>query len=193
MLHTKYYEILKQFLGDYNREIYGRELIGKVKMSQKGIALALEELEKISILKSRKHGSFRYFRLNKDYTEIKDVIVIAELMRKNEFLAKHRKIAYTFKEDERIVGLFGSYAKGTQKEGSDIDLFIIGQKKEEDYNALGKRFSLDISIKYFSKSVWTKLAKEKNNLCQEIIKNHVIIFNAERFIELILGAYYGFH
>ena len=41
MIHNKYYEIMKQFLGDYSRKIYGRELIDKVNISQKNIALTL--------------------------------------------------------------------------------------------------------------------------------------------------------
>ena len=82
MIHNKYFDIIRQFLGDYNREIYGRELIGKVRLSQKGIALSLEELERKSILKSRKHGTLKYYRLNIGYSEIRGIIAIAELMRK---------------------------------------------------------------------------------------------------------------
>ena len=94
MLHTKIYEILNQFSGNYNNEIYGRELIGKVKMSQKGIALALEELEKVFILKSRRQGSLKYYRLNLANSEIKDMLAIVELMRKGKFLARHRNLAH---------------------------------------------------------------------------------------------------
>ena len=153
MIHNKYFEIVKQFLGDYKRELYGRELIGKVKLSQKGIALALQELEKKSILKSRKEGNLKHYYLNFEYSEIKDILAIAEIMRKIEFLAKQRKIAHLFKADDRIVGIFGSHAKGSQKEGSDIDVFIIGKRKEKDYGRGGKIFDLDISIKYFSKVI----------------------------------------
>ena len=45
MLHNKYSEILNLLTEDYRKEIYGRELIGKVSISQKGIALALKKLE----------------------------------------------------------------------------------------------------------------------------------------------------
>ena len=72
-------------------------------------------------------------------------------------------------------------------------MFIIGEKKKEDYDALGGKMGLDINIKYFSNLEWAKLAKEKNNLCQEIVKNHILIFGTERFIEIIWGKYYGFN
>jgi len=59
------------FTGDYKGEVYGRELVGKVSMSQKSIALTLEELEHQSVLKSRKEGNMKHYRLNFNYTEIK--------------------------------------------------------------------------------------------------------------------------
>ena len=39
ILQNKYFAILEKYIGDYTREIYGRELIGKVSLSQKSIAL----------------------------------------------------------------------------------------------------------------------------------------------------------
>ena len=193
MIHNKYFEVLKQFLGDFRREIYGRELVGKVKLSQKGIALALEELEKKSILKSRKEGNLKHYGLNFAHSEIKAVISVAELTRKIEFLAKNRKIAHIFRSDERIMGIFGSYAKNAQKESSDLDVFIIGPKKDDYYSKECRKMDIGISIKYFSRAEWISLLKEKNNLCKEIINNHVLIFGIEQFLELLWGNYYGFN
>lgn len=193
MIHNKYFEILKQFLGDYAKEVYGRELVGKVKLSQKGIALALEELEEKSILKSRKEGTLKHYGLNIAYSEIKDIIALAEFNRKIEFLAKNRKIAHVFKLDERAIGVFGSHAKNTQKEGSDLDIFIIGPKIEPDYSSEGKKLGIDISIKYFTRTEWIKLLREKNNLCKEIVNYHILIFGIESFISLSWSNYYGFN
>lgn len=193
MLHNKYFEILSLFLCDYNREIYGRELVGKIPLSQKAIALALDELEKQGILKSRKLGNIKYFKLNIENTEIKDLIISLEIMKKIKFLEKHRKIANIFRKDSRIVGIFGSYAKGIEKKDSDIDVFIVGKIQREDYNKKGEAFDLNISIKYFSEKEFKTLVKKKNNLCKEIIADHILIFGAERFIEIIWREYYGFN
>ena len=192
MIHNKYFEVIKQFLGNYTREIYGRELVGKVRLSQKGIALALEELEEMSILKSRKHGTLKYYRLNVEYTEIRDIIALAELIRKIEFFTRQRKIAYIFKEDDRVIGIFGSYARGIQKQDSDFDIFIIGKRRKNDYDKQGNNMGVEISIKYFPKTEWIRLIKQKNNLCKEIIGSHIIIFGVETFIDLVWRDYYGF-
>lgn len=192
MLHNKYLEILKQFLTDYGRELYGRSLVGKVPLSQKGIALALEELEKKSILKSKKEGSIKFYRLNLMNSEIKDVVISTEITKKIEFFKKHRKIAHIFKKDDRIIGIFGSYAKEAEKDGSDIDVFVVGNKKKPDYDSQGKIYDLKISTVYFSEKEFKKLIKEKNNLCKEIIKNHIIIFGIEKFVNTVWRDYYGF-
>jgi len=190
MLHNKNYTILSQFLSNYNKEIYGRELIHITSLSQKNIALTLEDLEKKGILKSRLSGNIKYYRLNFDSTELKDIILVLETLKKIDFFNKQRKIANLFRYDNRIVGIFGSYAKGIQKKESDIDVFIIGNKIKEDYDRLGEKLDLNISIKYFSEKEFINLIKNKNNLIKEIIKDHIIIFKFEEFINLIWRNYY---
>jgi len=192
MIHKPFFDILNQFLGDYNSEIYGRELIGKVSLSQKGIALALDSLEKEGILTSKKSGNMKFFRLNLKYARIKDAVVMAEIARKMRFLEKQLIIANLFKSDERIVGLFGSYAKNTQKKDSDIDIFIIGEKIGDDYVKKAKVYELDVSIKYFTIKEFKGLLQKKNPLITEIIANHILIFNVEQFMELAWRDYYGF-
>ena len=193
MIHNKYYNLLTLYCGDYAREIHGRAIIGKVPLSQKGIAIALEELKKENILKSRKTGNMKYFKLNLKNTALKDIIEITENIKKIRVFEKHRKLAYLFKEDKRIVGIFGSYAKGAEKKESDVDVFIVGKKKQDDYQQKGRMIDLDVSIKYFSGSEFKKLLKQKNTLCKEIVTNHILVFNKEEFIDFIWRYYYGFH
>ena len=192
ILHNKYFEVLEKYVGDYTKGIYGRELIGKVSLSQKSIALALEELEKESILRSHKRGTIKLYELNISNSEIKDILLQVELNRKIGFLSKNRSLAHIFNEDDRIIGVFGSYASGTEKEHPDVDVFVIGNKRKDDYDKLGKKIDMEISIKYFSQKAFKSLLKDKNSLCKEIIRNHIIIFGTECFIKVVWRYYYGF-
>jgi len=140
----------------------------------------LEQLEKKGILKSEREGNIRFYRLNLMNPGIKDIVISAEISKKIEFFERRRKIAHIFRKDDRIIGIFGSYAKGIEKETSDIDVFIIGSKEKNDYNDQGKIYDLNISIIYFSEREFKKLIKEKNELCKEIIKDHIIIFSMEK-------------
>lgn len=191
MLHNKYYEILKEFSGDFIREIYGRELVNKIKISQKNIALTLKELENKGILKSKMKGNIKFYSLNLKNSEMKDYMITVEFLKKTQFFSNHQKIAHIFDKDNRIVGIFGSYAKNKQKKDSDLDLFIVG-KRDSGYQKKGKLYDLNISIKYFTEKQFIKLLAEKNNLIKEILQNHILIFNIERFIKLVWGYYYSF-
>ena len=192
MIHNKYIELLEQFIPDYTKEIYGRELVGKVSMSQKSIALALEDLETEGILKSRKSGNIRYFSLNTKNPETKDAMLSAELAKKTDFFKKNQKLSNIFKKDERIVGIFGSYASDTQKDDSDLDIFIIGEKNSTDYKKKGEEYDLEVNQVYFEKEEFKQLCKEKNNLIKEMMRNHIMIFNAEQFINMAWRHFYGF-
>ena len=192
MLHNKYYEILKFFIGDYNKEVYGRELIDKVKISQKNIALTLKELENKGILKSKKKGNLKFYSLNLKNPQLQTYLIFTELFNKENFLTNNKKIAHIFKNDDRIIGIFGSYTKNKQTKSSDLDVFIIGNKGE-NYVKQGKLYDLNVSVKTFTESEFKKLLKEKNNLIKEIIENHVLIFNVEKFINFIWRNFYGFN
>ncbi len=191
MLHNKHYNILKQFLGDYNRQIHGRELVGKIPMSQKAIALALRELEDQAILRAQPRGRQVLYYLNHDFSEIQDVLAISEHTRKMEFLKKHLQLRYTFKDDDRIVGIFGSYAKGTQNKASDVDVFVIGKKKEKDYDETGKTLGADVDLFHFSPKEFRRLLEQKNNLWGSIVNHHILIFGIESFVRNVWKHYYG--
>ncbi len=189
---SKHYWILSQFLGDYTREVYGRELVGKVPMSQKGIALALRELENQALLRATTRGRSVFYGLNPALPETRDFLAMAEHTRKTMFLSKHLRIKQLFRDDERIVGVFGSYAKGIESKASDVDIFVVGDKKEKDYDSIGKIWGLDVHLFHFSPKEFRRLLARKDNLMCEIAESHVLVFGIERFIRLVWEQRYGF-
>lgn len=77
--------------------------------------------------------------------------------------------------------IFGSYAKGIEKNDSDIDILIIGKCNENEINKISNVFNKEISLKIYSKF-------KKDILTKEVIKNHIIIKNTEQFIEEIING-----
>ena len=179
---------MKEFLKDYNKEIYGRELVGKVKISQKNIALTLIKLEKLGILSSKIRGNTKYYFLNKQNGLIEKYLVFFEVGRCVDFLEKHQKISSFFEEIIflGIVCIFGSYAKGLEKKDSDLDLFVVGNYDEKKVNEIGEKFGIEISIKSGAKRDFRDMLKSKNPLVKEIIENHVIISGFEDFVKGVL-------
>lgn len=193
MLHNKHLEILSLFLGDYEITHHGRGIIGKVRQSPKTISNTLNEMEKEGILRSKTRGTSKNYSLNKDSLFIKEYLIIAEIMRKIDFLGIHKKIAHIFGRDERIVGIFGSYADGSYNKGSDLDIFIIGNvKRGTDHEKEASKFDIDASVKLFSKKEFFSMLRKRDNLAKEIIRNHVIIKNPESFINEVWRNYYGY-
>lgn len=78
------------------------------------------------------------------------------------------------REDIPLAVLFGSYAKGTADQKSDIDLYIETDDREVKREL--ERTHSRLSVKIGS---WDP----ENLLIQEIVKNHVILKGVERYYE----------
>jgi predicted nucleotidyltransferase len=84
-----------------------------------------------------------------------------------------------------IVIIFGSYAKGIQKEDSDLDLFIVGAYDKKKIKNTGKKYGIDINIKSYPLQLFEK---EIHNdiLLKEIKKDHILIKDAEGFVRKVI-------
>ena len=92
---------------------------------------------------------------------------------------------------KRII-LFGSYAKKTFQEDSDIDLFYQGQitdKEIETVKNIGKIYGKTINIKKSTLKKFESGLRGKDPLIIEIIKNHIILQNPEQFINSLWRYY----
>jgi len=189
MIHNKYLEIMKHFLRGYDKEIYGRELVNKVRVSQKNIALTLDSLEREGVLVSTIKGNIKSFSLNRENPFIKKYLLLFEVGRAIEFFNKNSKIQQILEKFEgggKIICIFGSYAKGLQKKSSDLDLFVVGNFDEVEIQKIGKDYGIKISVKGGSKKDFVNSLREKNSLMGEIVENHVLVSGYESFIEEVL-------
>lgn len=75
-----------------------------------------------------------------------------------------------------LIVLFGSYAKSMERKESDIDIYI--ETKDTGLKEKLSKISDKLSIKIGA-------LNKDDLLTKEIIKNHILIQNAERFYQLI--------
>ena len=186
MLLNNQVQIFEEFLRDFDARLTGSFIAKKKKLNQKTVSNYLNKLEKEHILKSKTQGKNKLYSLNLDNKEIlKNFIISVEHLRTINFYKKHILIKEVAeKMQSHIKGtaiIFGSYAKNTQKDNSDLDILIIGKSDEKKINKLSKIYRIKINIKIYPKL-------EKDILTKEVIKNHIIIKNAEQFIEKILNG-----
>jgi len=183
LLNDKVINILEEFCLDYNKRIYGRQVANKLKMNQKTVSNMLNRLEKEGVLKYSTEGKNKYYFLNMLNPQIKDIVKMLEMARKNKFIQKYNKLKDLFyaleKRASEILVIFGSYANFTSNKDSDLDIFVVGNIK--DIEDLENLYKIKINIVKSSKQ---KIDKE-DVFVKEIIKNHIVAKGVEEFVELI--------
>lgn len=132
ILKTGYDKIIRIFYKNKASRLHLREIARQTKLHGPSTTRFLDALEKDGILKSQKDGNLKKYSLIKN----KQAYIIFEMfdIERFEHLTNLRKSAvarYLEKLPEKPVFaiLFGSTAKGTSREDSDIDLLIITNNK----------------------------------------------------------------
>jgi len=189
MLHNKYFEIMKEFLNGYFKEVYGAEISKKCGLSQKNVALTLIELQKQGILSCKIRGNRKYYSINFSNLLVKDYLVLFELQKKIMFLEKHKNLIDFSREVEgEVVCVFGSYAKNSQRKNSDLDVFIVGKTDSQKMIKTGGKFGFKVQVFNLSLNDFKKSVLSKSTLVQEILDSHVILRGVDKFAEVVLNG-----
>jgi len=173
--------IIEEFLKGKNIALTGSEIARKKKLNQKTVSNFLNKLERQGLLKSKKQGKNKLYYLNYYNKEtLKQFILSIESLRTIKFLEKNPLIKEIITSiNPYIKGsaiIFGSYAKNLQKKHSDLDILIIGRANERKIDQISEVYKLEINPKIYPKT------KKKDTLLEEVIKNHIIVKNSEKFI-----------
>ena len=116
-------EILSTFLMNPEKERYVREVARITGEDYKNVSMELRNLEEIGLLSSRNEGNLKFFGLNKGfviYEELKSIFMKTKgaVGVLKEAVSRGRDIDYAF--------IYGSFAMGTERAKSDIDVMVIG-------------------------------------------------------------------
>jgi predicted nucleotidyltransferase len=113
--------------------------------------------------------------------EARNYAITAELYKQSRAITTHPLLRGVVKavldvSDIRLALIFGSYAKGTPHQDSDIDLFIETAQREIKIN-FQKQFSI-LNVK-------TGQFDIGNSLIREIISDHIIVKGVEEYFEKV--------
>lgn len=179
--------ILSLFTNDYDSEYYIRETSKKLNISSRTAHKILNDLEKKGVLKAKLKGKIKEYSLNKKNPISFDYIVFTENYKLVSFLQNNPDIKQLLHDIsstlDGVLLVFGSYAKGTQKEKSDLDLLLLTEKTpdKDNLNKILKRYSIEVNIKY---SPLFELDKE-DFLIKEVAKNHICVKNIQDYVKLM--------
>lgn len=191
LIKPGYEKILRLFYKDKSLKIHLREIARQTKMHEPSVTKCLNELEE-DILKAEIDGNMKKYSLQKNKC-VYALLTIFDV-EKQEKLSKRRKEAiriYLEKLHEKpFFGiLFGSTAKETYNESSDIDILIVGNKKiqtkeaEKEANALTAIKVSTFQMTY--REFLQELKQKEDNVIQSAIHTGYPLFNNIAYYEVL--------
>ncbi len=164
-------KILNLLLLNSEDKYYLRQIESIIKHPVRGIQKELYNLTNLGIVKKEYEGNRNYYRINKKcpiFNELRSLFLkysaLSEILK--EKLSEY-DIDYAF--------IYGSYAMGTERKGSDVDLFIIGNATSKIISTMlsdiNEIFYREINYVIFSKKEFLKKYRLNNNFIKTISKN----------------------
>ncbi len=180
--------VLSLFTKGYDKGYYIREVEKLLSVSSRTALVTLDKLEKRGILDSKRKGNIKIYSIKKSSVS-REFFLLTEQYKKIQFLEGNHLIKEILEKADDfmrgIVIVFGSYAKGTQKEDSDLDLFVVGEYEEDKIKAVGKKYGTNVNIKSYPVEVFNEEIHD-DILLKEVTENHILIKGTEAFVRGVL-------
>ena len=169
-------KILTLFLMNPDTELFIREISRRIDENINAVRRELSNLENIGLLISKNKGNMKYYTINKDfsiYPELKSIIL------KTEGVSKVIKDDLINLGNMELAFIYGSFASGEDTKDSDLDIFLVGDIKEDplikELSKLEETLSREINYVLFSKEELDKRIKEKDPFISNVLSGPKII------------------
>jgi predicted nucleotidyltransferase len=187
-------KILGLYRSDYRRSLHLRQIARETRVDVKAVQLQLKRLERMNILSSVRKGRNKEYSVNLQNSIAKYYLMLAETFASITYLTRTflvKKIASEIGDSlEGTTILFGSYAKGESNKESDVDLFVMNEKKlgalpKNIVRDVGDRIGREISVKHGTKRQFLKGLEEGDPLVREVVSSHVLLRGVDDFCNLM--------
>ena len=196
------FKLLGAFLHSPSKELYARQIERMAATNHERAGVYLAELAAQKVLLREKKGKQVFYHLNRHNELAQKALAFAELERKINFVKGNKEgfivqdlvmqIVREHRPSIYFILLFGSVARGHQREESDIDLLFVllenGKTKvkieemiKKQEMLTGKKISFHpVTIKELEK-LWSKEPVYKN-----IWDERIVFFGEENFWSFVL-------
>ena len=166
-------KILALFFLNPDRQYYFSEVVRLTGTRQGVVQRELKTLTEAGILSAEKRGRQKFYVVNKSnpiFPDLRNIVfktfgVIGQVKEALEPLEKKIKIAF----------VYGSFARGEEAVGSDLDLFVIGRVRlDEIVSALSnveKAIGREINPSLFSETEFKSKLSQKNHYIRSLAKS----------------------
>lgn len=167
--------ILGWFFAHVDEEFFVRQLAPILKEDPTNLSRELALLEDLGILVSSRKGNLKNFKVNKEcsfYDDLRGLVlkttgVVGQL---KEGLAGIKGISLAF--------VYGSFAAGTERADSDVDLLVIGKIKldilDEVLQTLEKRLGRTINYVVYSPKEFKEKFDGGDGFIRDVMKSRRI-------------------
>ncbi len=173
------WKVLEHFLAHPTKEFYIKELARILKISPRSAHIYCLLYEKDNILSSERKANARMFKLNNELSFVKS-------LKKMYFLAVLNEsgvVSNIEKKNPEIISLaiYGSYSSGTYDEMSDLDIFVLSDKKinRESVVQLEKHIGKKIQLTEFSLAQWTAMKNKREVFTVTVLANNTLLHGVE--------------
>lgn len=171
-----------------------REIIARTKLSPNYVSDYVNKLVERSIFKEekleKKRVYLRRFYFNFDSSLAGNLFVLVKEDEKEEFFKEYPSLKPIFSQFINEINkmdfllVYGSYSRLAAEKDSDIDILIVGDiKNNQKIREILVSLNIETSIKIETLSEFKK--KVNDPLHQQILKDHVVIYDSGRFINIL--------
>jgi len=186
----QFWNILRLFYVNKNSPLHLRQISRDIKIQESATFRQLNELEKKEILSAVKEANLKKFHINPKYIPEIFPSFDEEKLEKLSLLRKKAIKTYLNNLTDKpiIMIVFGSTAKGTYKNDSDIDILEIFQVKTDTKKARMEAESMTgIRIQTFQmtyKDFIKELKIKEDKVIQSAIESGFPVFNSRHYYEV---------
>lgn len=186
-------KIYEAYLKSGDSRLYFNQLKELTKLSNSSLQNALDKLTKNKILSIEKKTSNTFYKIkDKKFFSLKFSEIALEKFEKLDIEIKVPLINFIEKISKEVftIVLFGSSSRNQQKEGSDIDLLIVDESRNNFDNIKKEVSSIsNYPISIFKCSV-KQFYENKDHVIIQARKTGFPVYHEQNFYEAILNEYW---
>lgn len=118
--------ILSHLMFHQDSVFHLRELARLIQGSPIHVAHELDNLLMLNLVKKDRRGNLNLYSINRDCVILPE---LRQIFLKTDYLGQ--LISQHLKDNVQYAFIYGSFARGEESESSDIDLFVVGDIKED--------------------------------------------------------------
>ncbi|MBU0460376.1 MAG: nucleotidyltransferase domain-containing protein [Candidatus Woesearchaeota archaeon] len=183
---------------DLTKSISIHALAKKVNEPYTSVHRQITKLSKLEVVMLERKGNNNFVSLNFSNELTRHLLSVVNYFKKENLVNKHpllKIVAKKFIFNSPLL-IFGSYANRKKRNGSDLDLCVLGLNLREEklFKKSLREVELihkqEINCLFFRESELLSMLKSKShNVGKEIFLNHLVLKNADLWYNLVVEVY----